>query len=620
MRKRFCILLVLLSGWTAFAQNCFDVVVVGGTPGGLMAAIAAARQGKSAVVLERTTHVGGLPVNGLGATDIATRQATTGLFSEFTSRVKQYYVDRYGASSRQVKDCSDGFHFEPSVAETVFNEMLAEHSDKVKVLLLRQFDADEENIALKEGRIERIQVLNRENGEMETYAGKMFVDATYEGDLGAAAGVPFRVGRESREEFGEPGAGRTYEYWKSLPAAGSTGQADNAVQAYNYRLCLTNNPENRVAFFKPDSYNRDEYLSLVDDVWTGRNTQRAMQKVTDEMMEENRKHIAQGNRSKLPGDSWGIRKLSSLVTLPNGKADGNNQHAAFISTDLPEENWPWPTSSWEWRDKFAQRLKDYTLGLFWFAQTDSLLPEHFREAIAQWGFAKDEYTDNGYFPRQVYVREGRRFEGLYFFTAKDALPVSPGKRPPLHSNSVTASHYALDSHAARKRESGRVHLDGFISYPTAVYTVPVGVMLSREVDNLLLPVPVSGSHIGFSTLRMEPCWMALGQAAGIVAALAIDGGTTVRDVELTALQDLLVEQRATLIYYKDVRPSDDGFAMVQYLGLRGYLPDWTAALDKPVDKATLQAWRVRSGMPLDGTPGTTLRRDVLTQIYNHLHK
>ena len=211
MRKRFCVLLVLLSGWTAFAQNCFDVVVVGGTPGGLMAAIAAVRQGKSAVVLERTAHVGGLPVNGLGATDIATRQATTGLFSEFTSRVKQYYVNRYGADSRQVKDCSDGFHFEPSVAETVFNEMLAEHSDKVKVLLLRQFDADEENIALKEGRIERIQVLNRENGEMETYAGKMFVDATYEGDLGAAAGVPFRVGRESREEFGEPGAGRTYE-------------------------------------------------------------------------------------------------------------------------------------------------------------------------------------------------------------------------------------------------------------------------------------------------------------------------------------------------------------------------------------------------------------------------
>lgn len=177
-----------------------------------------------------------------------------------------------------------------------------------------------------------------------------------------------------------------------------------------------------------------------------------MLKVTDEMMEENRRHIAAGNPTKLPGDSWGIRKLSSIVKLPNQKTDGNNQHAAFISTDLPEENWPWPTSSWEWRDKFAKRLKDYTLGLFWFAQNDPELPEHFRKTMLEWGLAKDEYQDNEYFPRQVYVREGRRFEGVYFFTAKDALPTASGERPPLHANSVTASHYALDSHAARKRK------------------------------------------------------------------------------------------------------------------------------------------------------------------------
>lgn len=619
--KRFYVCVVLaLASWVAFAQNCFDLVIVGGNPGGLMAAIAAARLGKTSLILERTSHIGGLPVNGLGATDIATRQATTGLFSEFTDRVKRYYIERYGSSSRQVRDCSDGFHFEPSVAATVYKEMLNEHSDKIKVLLLRQFDVEDKNIVIKDGRIESIRVLNRKTGKMETYRGNMFIDATYEGDLGAAAGIPFRVGRESKEEFGEPGAGRTYEYWKSLPADGSTGQGDNAVQAYNYRLCLTNDPENRFPFPKPDSYNREEYVSLVEDVWTGRNTQRAMQKVTDEMMEENRRYIAQGNKSKLPGDNWGIRKLSSLVTLPNGKADGNNQHAAFISTDLPEENWPWPTSSWEWRDKFAERLKEYTLGLFWFAQNDSTLPKHFREAVAQWGLAKDEYVDNNYFPRQVYVREGRRFEGVYFFTAKDALPVSPGKRPPLHANSVTASHYALDSHAARKRETGRVHLDGFISYPTAVYTVPLGVMLSREIDNLLLPVPVSGSHIGFSTLRMEPCWMALGQAAGVVASMAIDGGTTVRDVDVSLLQDILVGQKATVIYYEDVRPEDNGFAMVQYLGLRGYLPEWKAELDKPVDERSLREWSERCGFQLNGTVGRTARRDVLMQIYQGLHK
>lgn len=619
--KRNCLLILLLIlGMELPAQNSFDLVIVGGNPGGIMAAIAAARQGKTSVILERTSHIGGLPVNGLGATDIATREATTGLFSEFTSRIKQYYIQHYGADSPQVRDCSNGFHFEPSVAARIYDEMLGEHKDKITVRLMRQFDAEDQNIRLKDDRIESIRILNRESGEMETYTGHIFIDATYEGDLGAAAGVPFRVGRESREEFNEPGAGRTYEYWKSLPAHGSTGQADNAVQAYNYRLCLTNNPKNIAPFTKPDTYNRDEYVSLIEDVWTGRNTQRAMQNVTAAMMEENRRHIAKGHKTKLPGDSWGIWKLSSLVSLPNQKTDGNNQHAAFISTDLPEENWPWPTSSWEWRDKFAKRLKDYTLGLFWFAQHDKELPPHFRKEMQKWGLAKDEYLDNESFPRQVYVREGRRFEGVYFFTAADALPEAPGKRPPLHSGSVTASHYALDSHAARKRETGRVHLDGFISYPTAVYTVPLGVILPKNVDNLLLPVPVSGSHIGFSTLRMEPCWMALGQAAGVTAALAIENGVKVRNVDIPSLQDILIKQKATLIYYRDVKPMDKAFPLVQYLGLRGYLPNWNAALTEPVDEATLRNWSNLCGTKLKATPGQTTRLKVLEDIYRLLNE
>ena len=334
--KRFHILTVLLLfSWGISAQNHFDIVVVGGNPGGIMAAIAAARQGKTSVILERTQHIGGLPANGLGATDIATREATTGLFMEFTSRIKQYYTERYGKNSQQLKDCSDGFHFEPSVAASIYQDMLNEHKDKITVLLMRQFDAEDQNITLRNGRIESICILNRENGEKELYQGDIFVDATYEGDLGAAAGVPFRVGRESKAEFGEPGAGRTYEYWKSLPANGSTGESDNAVQAYNYRLCLTNDPDNRVLFPKPASYNRNEYVSLIEDVWTGKNTQRAMLKVTDEMMEENRRHIAGGNQTKLPGDSWGIRKLSSIVKLPNQKTDGNTDQNSKLCISAP---------------------------------------------------------------------------------------------------------------------------------------------------------------------------------------------------------------------------------------------------------------------------------------------
>lgn len=579
MKRRIQLLLTIaFAGVMALHGEKFDIVIVGATPGGIMTAIEAARMGKSSVILERTGHIGGLPANGLGATDIATRGATTGLFSEFTEAIKQHYTDTYGAESQQVKDCSDGFHFEPSVAEKIFGDMIAAEGRLIDVRTMRQFNFSTGDIVMTDNgrRIASIRVIDRLTGKEEFYEGKIFVDATYEGDLGAAARVPFRIGREAAWEFDEPGAGRTYEYWKSTPAEGSTGEADNAVQAYNYRLCLTRDTTQLIPFFKPERYDRSEYESLVEDVWTGRHTWKAMRDVTPEMMERNRRHLLEGGeRSITPWDSWGIEKLVTINTEPNGKTDANNQHAAFISTDLPEENWPWPTASWEWRDRFAQRLRDYTLGLFWFAATDTALPPQFRREIGKWGFSAQEYKDNGNFPRQVYVREGRRFEGMYFFTAKDALPVVEGGRPPVHATSITASHYALDSHAARKRETGRVHLDGFISYPTAVYTVPYGVIVPKEVENLLLPVPVSGSHIGFSTLRMEPCWMALGQAAGAAAAIAIDRATTVQKVPVKLLQQRLLDENATLIYFKDIRPGDPGFAEAQRLGLQGKIAGWS---------------------------------------------
>ena len=617
-RLGFIIIELIICVQILCAQSYYDLVIIGGNPGGIMAAISAAKLGQTSVILERTEYIGGLPANGLGATDIATRNATTGLFKDFVDRVYQYYVSTYGEKSSQVQLCSNGYHFEPSVATTVFQDMIAEHKDKITILTMRQFDSDPNNLILKDNRIRKIIVTNRVTGDKEIYEGSVFLDATYEGDLGAAAGVPFRVGREGKDEFNEPGAGRVYKYWGGIEGEGSTFQGDNAVQAYNYRLCLTNNPKNRVLFQKPKNYNRDEYASIINDVWTGRNTDKAMQSVTQKMMEENKISIQKGNESKLPGDKWGIAKATNIVHLPNMKSDANNQHGVFVSTDLPEENWPWPTSSWEWRDKFAKRLREYTEGLFYFIQNDPELPDQFIQNTREWGLAKDEYTDNGNFPRQVYVREGRRFEGLYFFTAHDALPVSIGSRPPIHQQSITASHYALDSHAVRKREEGRIHLDGFLSYPTAVYTVPFGVMVPKSVDNLLLPVPVSGSHIGFSTLRMEPCWMAIGQAAGITASISIQDKVKVQNINIQKLQDYLIDQNATLIYYKDVNVSSEDFRMVQYMGLKGYLPDWEACLNEPIDKETFNAWMKLSGMNLDYTSEKVTRKDILHKIYQYL--
>jgi hypothetical protein len=614
-KLRYLILLLVLP---LFVNAQYDLVIVGGTPGGIMAAISAAKEGKTSVILERTAHIGGLPANGLGATDIATRGATTGLFAEYVQRIKQHYVLKYGADSKQVQDCSDGFHFEASVAEAVLEQMIAEYKGKITVFKMHQFDTDDQNIVMNDERIEKIKVLNRQSKALVEITGKVFLDATYEGDLGAAAKVPFRLGREGKDEFNEPGAGVVYKHWGGPEGPGSTFLGDNAVQSYNYRLCLTTNPGNRVEVKKPARYNRDEYVSLIEDVWTGRHTGVQMMNITKEMLEENRKHIQKGNPTKLPGDVWGIARISNMVKLPNDKTDANNQHMAFISTDLPEENWPWPTSSWEWRDKYAIRLREYIEGLIWFAQNDKELPEHFRKAAKEWGFAKDEYQDNGNFPRQVYVREGRRFEGVYFFTVKDAMAVAAGMRPPLHSTSITASHYAFDSHAVRKRETGKVHLDGFLSYPSDVYTVPYGVIVPKHVDNLLLPVPVSGSHIGFSTIRMEPCWMALGQAAGIAASLSIDNKTKVRNISTLDLQRELLEQNATLIYYRDVSTADADFKIIQQMGLLGYLPGWEAELEKPIDQKTIAAWQRLSGMKFEAEAGKTTRRQVVLDLYKQM--
>lgn len=579
----------------------YDVVVVGSTPGGIMAAIAAARASKSVAVLERSEYIGGLPANGLGATDIATRGATGGLFLEFVTSIHEYYTETYGPESQQVKDCSDGYHFEPSVATKVFEDMLSEHQDLITVRILRQFDALPENVKKEDCSVRQITILNRATGKKELYEGQVFIDATYEGDLAAAAGAKYRTGRESRDEFSEPGAGKIYKVWGGAVGEGSTGLADNAVQAYNYRLTLTNVTANMAPVTKPNGYNRDEYVSLIDDI------------------RDYRVPADSENRHEMAWD--GIGRIVNMVRLPNGKTDANNQHAAFISTDLPEENWPWPTAGWDWRDQYADRMRSYILGLVWFAQNDTALPADFRNHCRQWGLAKDEYTDNGNFPRQVYVREGRRIEGEYLFTAHDAMPCENGVRPPIHRNSITASHYALDSHAVLKREPDRAHLDGFLSYPTKPYTVPFGVMVPKGVDSLLAPVPVSGTHIGFSTLRMEPCWMAMGQAAGTAAAMSIDGNVKVRDVDSFLLQKRLLDQGAVLIYFTDMKPDDKHFAAVQFFALHGFLGDtYEADANAPVSSEVASEWIKRAGVgkPDGYQPGTTKRGELLYLLYRRV--
>ena len=566
------------------------LIVVGGTPAGIMAAIAAARRGKTAIILERSRHVGGLPANGLGATDIGTRGLAGGLFRSFVERVRAHYVATYGEGSPQVKACGDGFHFEPSVGERVLLAMLAEHPG-ITVRLQRQFDALPARVARDGARLKSVAVVDRATGKDETYTGEAFIDATYEGDLAAAAGVPFSTRREGVAELHEPCAGVVYKAWGE-PAAmpDSSGVGDDTLQAYNYRLCLTDVPANRVTIAKPATYERDEYVSLIDDLRLNRHP------------------------GKYHGEAeWdGIGRVTNIVWLPNGKTDANNQHLAFISTDLPVENWPWPTADWAWRDRFELRLRDYILGLLWFIQNDAEVPESFRANASRFGLAKDEYADNGHFPRQAYVREGRRIAGEASFIAHDALPVAEGARPPIHPTSITASHYAIDSHAVRKREAGKAHLDGFLSVHTKPYTVPYGVIVPRTVDNLWVPVAVSASHLGFGTLRMEPCWMVLGEAAGAAAVLADELGVAARAVPLNELQRELIAHRAVLIHYRDVERDHPAFAGLQLLGVRGGIPAWEAALDRPLNGDEAARWNRLVGQVFAAAGET--RASALTRL------
>jgi hypothetical protein len=390
----------------------------------------------------------------------------------------------------------------------------------------------------------------------------------------------------------EPYAGVFYSYFgtKEIYDDPRSGQGDHRIQAYNYRLCLTDRPDLRVLPLKPSTYRRDDYASLVEDI--------------------QKKWVTAFGAT--PGNTSGI---FNIVRIPNGKSDTNNHHNSLVSSDLPEENQPWPEAKWEWRDQFEKRLTDYTLGLLWFAQNDDSLPQWFREEARQWGLAKDEYRDNNHFPRQIYIREGRRIRGEYDFSALDAMVAPGAARTSIHSASITAAHYAIDSHALRKREPGKRALDGFLGlgHITRPYTVPYGVMVPQKVDGLLVPVAVSATHLGFGTLRMEPCWMALGQAAGTAAHLARQSGQEVRQVSASKLQRQLLDQGQVLVYYRDLPPDHPSFKAIQFLGVRGLFALWDAAPQEPVLRGEAIAWFEKLGRKIwdRSRPFETLDWNVL---------
>ena len=538
-----------------------DVLVVGATPCGISASIAAARCGLKVVLTEPTEHMGGMMTSGLGRTDIGPRYTIAGIFKEFVDSIYAHYVQTYGADSQQVKACSSGYYFEPSVAENAFNEMVkAEKRIKLK------YHYRPDSLFEYQNRIYGVTFYDTKHEKRVQVRAGVVIDATYEGDIAAMAGVAYRVGRESREEFGEPYAGVIYmDHYGRMILPGTTGEGDKRVQAYNFRLTLTRNPNNQVLPDKPKYYNRTEYLQVIESIKAGR-----IKTVQD---------------------------VLNIEPIPNGKSDTNNMPKSLISTDLPEENYAYPEADYQTRAKIIERHKQYTLGLLYFLQNDPEMPEALKAECRQWGFAKDEYPDNGNFPRQIYVREARRMWGLYNFTAHDAM-LAPGLlRTPIHYDSIACGGYAMDSHATRKREPDHDVMEGFyyLGGMTQPYQIPYRVMLPQQVDALLVPGAASGTHLGFGTLRMEPVWMATGQAAGTAAYIARKLSREPRDVPVCRLQALLLENNQIITAFTDAQgPSDslskEAWQAMQFWGTRGFFDSYNARPTEPITRGVAAQW------------------------------
>jgi len=514
-----------------------DLVVYGDTSAAVVAAVQAARLGLSAVVVAPQDHLGGLSSNGLGWTDTGNTSVIGGVSREFYERVHRRYRDPEAwplqepaelnadrGSGRFNPEGEVMWVFEPKVAEAVFEEMLAEVADQVAVHRERRLDRGEGGVLVEDGRLVEIR---SECGRR--FRGAVFVDATYEGDLLAAAGVSYRTGRESNEEHGEtlngvqktmmrghlftqpvdpyrvpgdPSSGLVLGIHGDPP--GEDGEGDHRIQAYNFRMCMSEDPRNRVPFPKPEDYDEGLYELLF--------------------------------RNFEAGD---LRLPFSPGRIPNRKTDTNNFGA--VSTNMIGANYAYPEGSYEEREAIVAKQRSYQQGLMWTLANHPRVPEVVREAMEPWGLAADEFVENGHWPRQIYVREARRMESAYVVTELDC------RRVRVAEDSVGLGSYNMDSHNVQRyvTDEGHAQNEGDVQVsPGGPYVVPYRAIVPREEEctNLFVPVCVSSSHIAFGSIRMEPVFMILAHTAATAAAMAIEAGVPVQQVPYEALRERLLAE------------------------------------------------------------------------------
>ncbi len=517
-----------------------DVIVYGGTAAAVITAVQVARDGKSVILVSPDIHLGGLTAGGLGWTDTGNKQVIGGISREFYHRLWQYYQkeetwkwqekSEYG-NKGQGTVAIDGENrtmwiFEPHIAENVFDDLIEEN----KIELYRDEWLDRKTgVELKNRAIKSITTLSG-----KTFTGKIFIDATYEGDLMAASNVSFHVGREANSVYGEnwngiqvgvlhhrhhmmadidpyvvPGDPSSGVLPKiSVEDPGIKGEGDHRLQAYCFRMCLSNHPDNRVPFPKPENYDASQYELL----------------------------------ARIFASGW-QEVFHKFDPIPNRKTDTNN-HGPF-STDNIGMNYDYPEAGYARRKEIIKEHESYQKGLMYFLANDESVPEEVREQMSQWGLAADEFTDNGNWPHQIYVREARRMIGEFVMTENEIQGNNPIPRP------IGMGSYTMDSHNVQRyiKPDGYVQNEGDIGvHPKKPYQIDLGAILPKkeECTNLLVPVALSTSHIAFGSIRMEPVFMILGQSAGTVASLALEKDIEIHELTYAELKPVLLKGRQVL--------------------------------------------------------------------------
>ncbi|WP_373513327.1 FAD-dependent oxidoreductase, partial [Persicitalea sp.] len=526
-----------------------DLVVYGGTSAGIAAAIEAKRMGKSVVLIEPTSRVGGLTTGGLGQTDIGNKRVIGGISREFYENIKTYYDNPAnwkwqekstyldGGQTRTGKNENSMWTFEPSAALRVYHDMLK--TAGVEVDYNQKLDRAK-GVRKQGNRIVSITMLSG-----KTYRGKMFIDATYEGDLMAAAGVSYSVGRESNSQYGEtlngvhardrdttmtgqssrnamnhnfvagvdPYVIKGDQSSGLLPfidpdGPGTHGAGDKRMQAYCYRMCLTDHPDNRIPFAKPAGYNERDYELLIRNYEAGEK-----------------------------GFPW----INS--GMPNRKTDTNNRTG--FSTDFIGQNYGYPEASYAERERIAERHRQYQQGLMWTLAYHERMPDFIKKEVSLWGTSKDEFERADGWQQQLYVREARRMVSDLVMTQYHCEGLKTVENP------VGMGAYGMDSHHIKRyvTEDGFVKNEGNVeAHVAAPYPVGYGAIVPKknECANLLVPVCMSATHIAFGSIRMEPVFMVLGQSAAIAASLAIEKGVAVQEVSYADLRRVLLDKKQIL--------------------------------------------------------------------------